>query len=110
MCFFVVPEVFHIDHRMFENPLVLRNERFLLGGKKKKNRREGWGEEEEKTKKNAQLRKKKKSVLSAPIFFMHPEFLTVDLRNVAVGIVFLLFCQLSWALLLLRFKLRGFCF
>lgn len=36
MCFFVVPEVFHIDHRMFENPLVLRNECFLLGGKKKK--------------------------------------------------------------------------
>lgn len=36
MCFFVVPEVFHIDHHMFENPLVLRNERFLLGGKKKK--------------------------------------------------------------------------
>lgn len=68
MCFFVVPEVFHIDHRMFENPLVLRNERFLLGGKKKKNRREGWGEEEEKTKKNAQLRKKKKCSQCSYIF------------------------------------------
>lgn len=109
MCFFVVPEVFHIDHRMFENPLVLRNERFLLGEKKKKQEgRMGRGGGE--NKKECSVKEKKKSVLSAPIFFMHPEFLSVDLRNVAVGIVFLLFCQLSWALLLLRFKLRGFCF